>query len=142
PRGRGPTGVTVSGRGFPGGCARHRSETPPQPSGRTRAASAPCQPSPGPIAPDAAKTPRHIALDDLLELAGDVRPAQCHGFLAVDEHRRRRGLARAGQRNADVGVLGLARTVDDAAHDGKVERLYPGVLPAPAGHALPPEPLA
>ena len=36
---------------------------------------------------------------------------------------RGRGLAGAGQRDADIGVLRFARAVDDAAHHGDVQRL-------------------
>src|SRR4051812_32965146 len=46
--------------------------------------------------------------DELLEIRRDGRAAQGHRLLAVDEHRRGRRLAGAGQRNADVGVLGFA----------------------------------
>src|SRR5229473_1738145 len=51
-----------------------------------------------------------------LEVGRERRAAQGRGLLAVDEDRRGRRLAGAGQRNADVGVLALARSVDDAAH--------------------------
>src|ERR1043166_9016637 len=52
----------------------------------------------------------------LLEIGRDGRAAQGHGLLAVDEHRRGGLFAGAWQRNADVGVLALARAVHDAAH--------------------------
>ena len=59
----------------------------------------------------------------LLEVGGERRPPQGRGLLAVDEHRRGRLLAGAGQRDADVGVLALAGPVDDAAHHRDVESL-------------------
>ena len=64
----------------------------------------------------------------LLEVGGDRRSAQRAELLAVDEHRRGRRFAGAGQRDADVGVLGFAGTVDDAAHHRDVERLDAGIL--------------
>ena len=50
------------------------------------------------------------------------RAAQRHGLAAVDEDRSGRLLAGARQRNPDIGVLRLARSVHDAAHDRDVER--------------------
>src|SRR3954449_10657789 len=64
-----------------------------------------------------------VALDDLVELVGDVLAAQREGLLAVDEDRGSWCLAGAGQADADVGMLALARTVDDAAHDGHAQVL-------------------
>src|SRR5213594_1791494 len=49
----------------------------------------------------------------VLEIGRKRRAAQGVGLLAVDEHRGGRLLAGARQRDADVGVLGLARAVDD-----------------------------
>src|SRR5450432_3263943 len=49
-----------------------------------------------------------VALDQRVELGGDVVAAQGERLLAVDEDRRRRRLAGAGQADADVGVLALA----------------------------------
>src|SRR6266852_6442160 len=82
-----------------------------------------------------------VALVDIvdhhrLEFGGDIGAAQGAEFLAVDEYRRRRGLAGAGQRNADIGMLGFAGTVDDAAHDRNVERFDPGIARLPAGHLI------
>src|SRR5882724_9948603 len=72
-----------------------------------------------------------VALVDIvdhhrLELGGDVGAAQGAEFLAVDEHRRRRGFAGAGQGDTDVGMLRFAGTIDDAAHDRDVERFNTG----------------
>src|ERR1700737_1466733 len=49
-----------------------------------------------------------VALVDIvdhhrLEFSCDIGAAQGAEFLAVDEHRRRRGLSSPGQRDADVG---------------------------------------
>src|SRR5450432_326383 len=88
--------------------------------------------------------PRAVALVDIvdhhrLEFACDVGPAQSAEFLAVDEHRRRRRLAGAGQGDADVGMLGFAGAVDDAAHDRNVERFDAGIARLPARHFNPDE---
>src|SRR5579871_3547309 len=48
--------------------------------------------------------------DHLLEVVRHRRAAQGRDLLAVDEDRRGRLLAGAGQRDADVGVLALARS--------------------------------
>src|SRR4051812_43465832 len=56
-----------------------------------------------------------VSLDDGLELLGDALALQRHGLRAVDVHRRDRHLTGARQADADVGVLRLARAVDDAA---------------------------
>jgi len=56
-----------------------------------------------------AVSPLDVVDHHLLEVGGHRRAAQRHGLLAVDEDRRGRLLAGAGQRNADVGVLALAR---------------------------------
>jgi hypothetical protein len=55
-------------------------------------------------------------------------------WLGAEELARR--LAGTGQRDADVGVLGLAWAVDDAAHHGEVEGLDARILLAPNKHAL------
>src|SRR5262245_45865104 len=72
----------------------------------------------------------------LLEVGGDGRSAQGYRLLAVDEDGRRRLLAGARERDADSGVLALARAVDDAAHDRDVERLDPGILLLPGRHRV------
>src|SRR3984893_2437161 len=71
-----------------------------------------------------------------LEVGGNRRSAERAEFLAVDEHRRSRGFAGAGQRDADIGVLGFAGAVDDAAHDRDVERLDAGILRLPGRHLV------
>src|SRR5262245_21852778 len=70
----------------------------------------------------------------LLELGGDGRAAEGHRLLAIDEYRRRRALAGARERNADVGMLALARAVDDAAHHRDVERLDARIAFLPLRH--------
>src|SRR5215813_3593775 len=72
----------------------------------------------------------------VLEVGGERRAAQGRRLLAVDEHRRGRLLAGAGQRDADVGVLALARPVDDAAHHGDVERLDARIARLPLRHRV------
>ena len=57
-------------------------------------------------------------------------------FCAVLVHRRHRALAGAGQADADVGVLALARAVDDAAHDRDRHLLDAGVFAPPLRHAV------
>src|ERR1700737_4797368 len=71
-----------------------------------------------------------------LEVGGNRRSAERAEFLAVDEHRRSRSFAGAGQRDADIGVLGFAGAVDDAAHDRDVERLDAGILRLPGRHLV------
>src|SRR5208282_1512121 len=73
---------------------------------------------------------------DLLKIRGNRRAAQRHGFLAVDEDRRRRVFTGAWERNADIGVLGFARSVDDAAHHRNVEALDAGIARLPFRHRV------
>ena len=56
-------------------------------------------------------------------------------LLAVDEHRGR-ALAGAGQADADVGMLALARAIDDAAHHRDVHALYTRIAALPDRHLL------
>src|SRR5690606_6524403 len=56
--------------------------------------------------------------------------------LAVDVDGRLGLLERAGQRDADVRVLRLARAVDHAAHDRDAQLLHARVARPPVGHAL------
>src|SRR6478752_7388138 len=81
-----------------------------------------------------AETTLDIIDHHLLEIRSDSGTAQRHRLLAVDEDRCGRALTGAGQRNADVGVLALAGTVDDAAHHRDVEGLDPRVLLLPFRH--------
>src|SRR5690606_17028989 len=72
-----------------------------------------------------------VGVDQADKLAGDILPAQRDRLPPVLEHRGGRGLARARQRDADVGVARLARPVDHAAHhrQGQVLRARMGDLP-------------
>src|SRR5262249_20239243 len=73
---------------------------------------------------------------DLLEVGRDRRAAQGHRLLAINEDGRRRTLASSGKRDADIGVLALARPVHDAAHHCDVERLDARVTLLPLWHRL------
>src|SRR5512145_793139 len=75
-----------------------------------------------------------VALDDGLELLGDAGTFQRNGLPAVDVDRSDRDFTGAGQADADVGVLGFARTVDHAAHHGDSHRLHSRVLRLPDRH--------
>src|SRR5262245_54516048 len=72
----------------------------------------------------------------ILEIGGERRSAQGRRLLAVDEHRRGRLLPGPGQRNADVGVLRFARSIDDAAHDRNVETLNSRITGLPRRHLV------
>jgi len=67
-----------------------------------------------------------------LEFGRNRRAPQGAELLAVDEHGCGRRFAGAGQGDADIGVLGFAGAVDDAAHDRDVELLDAGILRLPA----------
>jgi cysteine synthase len=75
-----------------------------------------------------------VLLHHRLEVVREGGATQGRGLLAVDEDRRRRRLAGAGQRDADVGVLGFAGAVHDAAHDGDIEGLDAGIGLLPFRH--------
>src|SRR5690606_31443221 len=77
---------------------------------------------------------RDIFLDDGLEFGGDAVALERDRTLAIDEDRRRRHLAGAGQADADVGMAALARTVDHATHYCHVHGLDARILLAPYGH--------
>src|SRR5574341_1010735 len=81
-----------------------------------------------------AVAPLDVILDDPLKLARDAFAAQRQRLLTVDENRRRRCLSGARQADADVGMLALARPVDDAAHDGDFHVLDARVLALPRRH--------
>src|ERR1051326_5888175 len=73
---------------------------------------------------------------ELLEIGRPRRAAQGRRLLAVDKHRRGRRLAGTGERNADVGVLGFARAVDDAAHHRDVEPFDARIARLPFRHRV------
>src|SRR5919106_4380341 len=58
----------------------------------------------------------HVCFNNCLELLGDALALERDGLGSVDVDRRDRHFAGARQADADVGVLGLTRAVDDAAH--------------------------
>src|SRR5947208_7379001 len=70
----------------------------------------------------------------LLEVGGHCSAAQRRHLFAIDEYWRSRLLASARERNADIGVLAFAGSIDDAAHHGDVEPLHTGIAPLPLGH--------
>src|SRR5512143_2194933 len=80
--------------------------------------------------------PLDIVEDHLLEVGSDGGPPQGDGLLAVDEHGRGRCLTGAGKRDADIGVLRLSRSIDDAAHHRDVQRLDAGIAALPLRHLV------
>src|SRR5438105_15637228 len=88
----------------------------------------------GTVRPALSEAPIDIIDHQLFEISGDSGAAQRHRLLAIDEHRSRRLLAGAGERNPDVGVFRFTRSVDDAAHDRDVERLDAGITALPLRH--------
>src|SRR5258706_10611054 len=54
--------------------------------------------------------------------------------LAVDVHRRPGILGSSGQRDSDIGVLRLSRSVHDTPHHGNLHLYHAGVLLAPRRH--------
>ena len=84
------------------------------------------------------KTLRNVLVDEREEPSRELFGVSFQGctHLAVDEDRTPRRLAGSRQTDPDVGGLGLARTVDDAAHDGHLESLDSVVLFAPLWHPL------
>ena len=83
-----------------------------------------------------AETLLDIVGDHRLEIRRKIRPPQGCSLLAIDEHGSGRALAGAGQGNADIGVFGFARPVDDAAHNGELQFLKAGIGLAPLRRAL------
>src|SRR4029453_3513289 len=78
---------------------------------------------------------RDVVLEDAFELLHQALAPERPVEPAVDEHRRDRLLERARQRDPDVGVLGLARPVHDAAHHRDPHVLDAGAGLLPLGHA-------
>ena len=69
--------------------------------------------------------------------SGTMRsPLQRDRQPAIHIHRSFGFLEGAGQRNADVGVLGFARTVDYAAHHGDLHGFDAGMALFPLRHLL------
>src|SRR6185312_11207951 len=84
----------------------------------------------------AAVSPLNVLVEDDLELFDDVVALEGGEELAVDVDGGLGFLEGAGERDADVGVLGFAGAVDDAAHDGELQLLDAGVGLLPLGHRL------
>src|SRR5688572_9236915 len=75
-----------------------------------------------------------VAFDDRLELLRNTLAFESNRLLAVDIDRRHRHFAGAGQADADIGMLGFARTVDYAAHHRNAHVLDAGICALPQGH--------
>src|SRR3569623_603952 len=82
----------------------------------------------------AAKTLFYVVGDHHLELVGDIGAAQRRDILAFDEHGSGRRFAGARKRDAEFGVLALARPIDDAAHHRDRELLDTWIALAPLRH--------
>src|SRR5215472_4741645 len=80
---------------------------------------------------------RDVVVEDLEELGHDSVTLERELESAVYEYGRLGLLEGAGQGDADVRVLALARTVDDASHHRDVQLLDACVLRLPHRHLLP-----
>src|SRR3984893_12004437 len=83
-----------------------------------------------------AETALDIFNNHFPEIGCECRSAQGRGLFPLDKYRRGRLFASAGQRDPDVGMLALARHVNDAAHYCDGECLYARVARLPRGHGL------
>src|SRR5580658_1969955 len=88
----------------------------------------------GPGAPREAA--RHVLLDDLLELFGDALALERYRLGTVLVNGCDGALARAGQADAEVRMLALARSVYHASHDGDRHVLDAAVFAPPLRHAV------
>src|SRR5215471_19643507 len=79
---------------------------------------------------------RDVIVEDLEELGHDAVALERELEGAVHEDGRLGLLEGAGQGDADVRVLALARAVDDAPHHRDVELLHAGILRLPHRHLL------
>ena len=77
-----------------------------------------------------------VVVEDLLEVGDDGVSTECSEEAAIDVDGSFGFLEGAGERDADVGVLGFAGAIDDAAHDGELEFFDAGVGLAPDGHGV------
>src|ERR1035438_6801648 len=75
-----------------------------------------------------------VAVEYLLEVGDDGIAVQRLQQLAVHIHRRLGIFECAWEADAEVGMLGFAWAVDDAAHDGEFQFFHAGILLAPLGH--------
>ena len=78
----------------------------------------------------------YVFVEDDLEFFDDVLAFEGGEEFAVDVDGGLGFFEGAGEGDADVGVLGFAGAVDDAAHDGELEFFDAGVLLFPLGHRL------
>src|SRR3569832_931386 len=75
----------------------------------------------------------HKVFDEGLEFFGYFLAFKRHRLFAVDVYRRDRHFALTWQRDADIGMLGLARAVDLATHHRHLHGFDAGILAAPHG---------
>src|SRR6185312_16345461 len=78
-----------------------------------------------------AELPGHVLLQQFLKLLRDPIALQRDRLFPILVNRRHRPLAGARQADANVGVLALARSVDDAPHDCHGHVLDAVILAAP-----------
>src|SRR5450755_5008475 len=81
-------------------------------------------------------SPVYVLVEKFDELDDDVIATQRQFQFAVDVNGRHWFLKRAGQRNADVGMLGLTGAVNNATHHGNFHLLHSLVAGLPMGHLL------
>jgi hypothetical protein len=74
-------------------------------------------------------------LDQLFEFLGNALALERYRFRTILVNRRYRALTSPRQADADVGLLALAWSVDDTAHDRHREVLNADVGAPPFGHA-------
>src|SRR6185312_13077516 len=84
----------------------------------------------------AAVSPLNVLVEDDLELFDDMVALEGGEELAVDVDGGLGFLEGAGERDADVGVLGFAGAVDDAAHYRDVEPLDARIARLPFRHGV------
>src|SRR4029077_4822974 len=77
-----------------------------------------------------------VVVEDLQEVGDDGVALERELERAVHEDRGLGLLGGAGQRDADVGVLGLARPVDHAAHHRDLQLLHAGETILPPRHLV------
>ena len=78
----------------------------------------------------------HVVVEDDLKLFDDLVALEGGEEFAVDVDGGLGFFEGAGEGDADVGVLRLAGSIDDASHDGELELFDAGVLLLPLGHGF------
>src|SRR5262249_12420532 len=78
----------------------------------------------------------NVSFDDGFELLRDIGAPQSRDLLPVYIDSSRGKLAGPRQRDADVGMFRFAWTIDDAAHDRKLQRFEPRIILSPVAHPL------